>query len=171
MSVASPERWNHEAVTMSVARGCIFDTNAKSPSPKGRFDFVVYDDGLLAIHGNYLRTAILGGSGGAGAGGPSIAAVGAVVGTEGLRGYDLKRFAATASHGRDELLAGHPSNHFLPVSEIAGLVLRHRWYEHSLQVDDRDTGTRTYRWKPKLNRIDYVVQLLTSTFGVLFRVE
>jgi hypothetical protein len=170
MSVPSPEQWKHEDVTTSEARGCIFDTNAKSPSPKGRFDLVVYDDGLLAIHGNYLRTAILGASAGAGAGGPGIAATGVVAGTAGLHGYDLKRFATTASHGRDELLAGHPANHFLPVSEIAGLLLRRRWYEHSLQVVG-GIATRTYRWKPKLNRIDYVVELLTSTFGVLFRLE
>lgn len=155
---------------MPVARGCIFDTNAKPPAPKGRFDLIVYDDGLLAIHGNYLRTAILGASAGTAAGAPVIAAAGAVAGTEGLDGYDLERFVATASHGRDELLAGHLSNHFLPVSEMTGLVLRRRWYEHSLQVGG-PTYARTYRWKPKLNRIDYVVELLTANFGVLVREE
>jgi hypothetical protein len=153
-----------------AARGCIFDTNGKPPSPKGRFDLLVYDDGLLAVHGNYLRTAILGASAGAGAGGPGMAATGMVAGTAGLHGYDLKRFAATASHGRDELLAGHPANHFIPVSDIAGLLLRRRWYEHSLQVVG-DAAARTYRWKPRLNRTDYVVELLTSTFGFLVRVE
>jgi hypothetical protein len=97
-------------------------------------------------------------------------AAGALAGTEGLRGYDLRRFAATASHGCDEFLAGHPSNHFLPVSEIANLVLRRRWYEH-LQEVAGPTTARTYRWKPKLNRIGYVLALLTSTFGSPLRVE
>lgn len=152
-----------------VARGCIFDTNAKPPSPKGRFDLVVYDDGVLAAHGNYVRTAILGASAGIGAGGPGLAA-GAVAGTVGLRGYDLKRFAAMTRHGRDELLAAHTSNHFLPASEMAALVLRCRWYEHSLQIE-RVAGGRVYRWKPRLNRTDYVVELLTATFGALFRAE
>lgn len=152
-----------------VARGCIFDTNAKPPSPKGRFDLLAYDDGLLALHGNYLRTVILGASAGAGAAAPGIAEAGAVAGTDGRRGYDLKRFVATAGHPRDELLAEHPSNHFMPVSQIAALVLRRRWYEHSLQVDG--ATARTYRWKPKLNRTDYVVELLTSTFGDLVRYE
>lgn len=151
-----------------VARGCIFDTNAKAPAPRGRFDLLAYDDGLLAIHGNYLRTAILGGSAGAGVSGASIAVAEAVAGTAGLHGYDAKRFAAAASRRRHELLAGHTSNHFLPASEIAALVLRRRFYEHSLRVE-RVSGAWTYRWKPRLNRVDYVIDLLASALACASR--
>ena len=152
-----------------AALGCIFDTNTKAPSARGRFDLVVYVDGLLAIHGNYARTVMLGARAGAGVSGPGIAAASAAAGTAGLRGYDLKRFAKLAGERRDELLARHPSNHFLPVPATGELVLRRRWSEHSLQVV---LGARapTYRWKPRLNRADYVIELLSSTFGILFRI-
>lgn len=152
-------------ISTPAARGCIFDTNATPPSRRGRFDLIVYSDGVLAIHGNYVRTAMLGASAGAGAGGPG-ATVGAVAG---LGAYDSKRFMAVARCERDELLARHSSNHFLADSDIARLVLRRRWYEHSLQVDS-GSSVRAYRWKPRLNRVDYVIDLLKSTFGGLVKV-
>lgn len=149
-----------------AARGCVFDTNLKSPAPRGRFDLVVYDDGLVAIHGSYVRTAMLGASAATGVGVPGTT-VGAA---KGLGRYDLKRFTTVATCGRDELLARHSSNHFLPESDIFGLVFRRRWYEHTLEVD-LDSVARIYRWKPKLNRVDHVVELLITTFGAIFVVQ
>jgi hypothetical protein len=120
---------------------------------------------VLAIHGNYVRTVMLSASAGIGAGG-QVATVGAV---SGLAGYDLKRFTAVAKCEREGLLARHPSNHFLARFGIGGFVLRRRWYEHSLQVDS-ESRVCTYRWKPRLNRVDYVIDLLNSTSGDLIKV-
>jgi len=144
----------------SAPRGCIFDTHAKPPSPKGRFDLVVYDDGLLALHGNYRRPARTQGTG------EPPAGVSAVP----MRGHDLKRFTSIAGQSRDELLARHPSNHLLATSDITGLHLRRRWTEHVLRVEVGGEE-RTYRWKPRLNRPGYVIDLLSSTFGSLFKME
>jgi hypothetical protein len=145
--------------------GAIFDTNSK-----GRFDLVVYDDGLLAVKGTYVGAALLGagagmaGAGGGGLGGAAAAGAGVATGRAAGRRYEAGRLVRVLRSGREELIATHP-NFFIARGAILGLVLRKRWYRHALTIRTRDDGAgRTFEWKPALNNFAQVQQLLTSAF-------
>jgi hypothetical protein len=136
--------------------GAIFDTNSK-----GRFDLVVYDDGLLAVKGTYTGVALRGASAGmVGTGGGGLA--GSVA--AGGRGWEAQRLARVLATGRPEL-AGKKPNFFIPRHAIVSLMLRKRWYRHSLIVRTHEnTAGRRFDWKPRLNNFGEVQEILTSTF-------
>lgn len=130
--------------------GTIVDTNSR-----GRFDLLVYADGILAIKGTYigvvLRTA-----------GPGMG-VGADLGGG---AYEQRRIAKQLDQSRDALLTTDEGNHFVPASSVTRLELRKRWYGHSLLIVSHDVREgRKYEWKPALNTFAAVNQLLESVFG------
>jgi hypothetical protein len=131
--------------------GAIFDTNSN-----GRFDLVIYPDGLL------VGVALLGAGAGAG---------GAGIGQASGQSYERRRLAAKLDHPRDQLIKERP-NFFIPRETIVDLVLRKRWYGHSLKVRTHtgDPG-RTFAWKPKLNRFKEIERLLEAAFPGLVRRE
>jgi hypothetical protein len=132
--------------------GAIFDTNSQ-----GRFDLVVYDDGLLAIKGTYVRAALRGaGAATAGTGLPGGFATGGT--------YEAKRLARVLESERAALVM-KPPNFFISRDAIVGLVLRRRWYRHSLSVLTHESAAeRRFDWKPMLNNFAQVQELLASTF-------
>jgi len=137
-------------------KGAIFDTNSKD-----RFDLVVYDDGLLVVKGTYTGVALRGagagmvGTGGGGLGG-SVAAGG--------RAWEAKRLARLLTTARPEL-AGKEPNFFIPRQAIVRLMLRKRWYRHSLIVRTHENSAgRRFDWKPRLNNFGEVQEVLASTF-------
>ena len=144
--------------------GAIFDTNCH-----GRFDLVVYEDGLLAVKGTYIGVALRGaGPGmvgaGAGLGGAAAAGTGGSAAFAAGRTYEAERLARVLESARAELV-DHKPNRFIPREAIVGLMLRKRWYGHSLTVrtDEHSVGER-FDWKPKLNDFAGVQELLTSVF-------
>lgn len=145
-----------------VPVGAIFDTNSK-----GRFDLVIYDDGLLAVKGTYAGVALRGagaGLSGAGFGGEATGAGETAGGS-----YESRRLHDRLSVGRDALISDAP-NFFIPRGSIVELVLRKRWYGHSLVVrttDDPDG--RRFDWKPKLNNFADVEASLQSVFSDIMR--
>jgi hypothetical protein len=145
--------------------GAIFDTNSA-----GRFDLAVYDDGLLAVHGTYLGVALraagagMVGAGGGGIGGAVAAGSGVAAGWTGGSRYEASRLARVLEAARDEVIGTEP-NFFIPRESIIGLVLRRRWYGHSLTVRTHANNTgRKFEWKPKLNDFAQVQELLTAAF-------
>ena len=136
----------------------IFDTNSK-----GRFDVVVYEDGLLAIKGTYVGVALRGA--GAGLGGPG-AGIGAASGSS----YERTRLAEKLRAGRQKLLSD-PSTFFVPRESIVELALRKRWHGHSLIVRTNDHPDRKFDWKPALNNFATVEQQLRSAFPDLVHRE
>jgi hypothetical protein len=152
--------------------GAIFDTNSK-----GRFDLLVYDDGLLAIRGTYVGVALRGGGAGmAGAGGGLTAAAAAGAGTaagwSGATTYEGRRIAKILRQSRDEVAAANPSNFFIPLASMKGVLLRKRWYSCSLTVrTSADPDGRKFTWKPALNHFAHVHELAQSAFGDLLTVE
>ena len=153
--------------------GVIVDTNSG-----GRFDLIVYEDGILGVKGTYVGVALrAGGAGMVGGGGSGLsggAAVGAgsAGGTLACRGFEQKRVSKLLAMPRSDVLAGDPANHFIPVEEVVGLVLRKRWHGHSLTIVTRDQPTgRKYCWKPALNNFDRVCGMLQAKFGESLAVE
>jgi hypothetical protein len=147
--------------------GAIVDTNSG-----GRFDLIVYEDGILAVKGTYVGVALraggagMVGGGGSGLSGGAAAGAGSAGGTLAGRGYEQKRVSKLLAMPRSEVLAGDPENHFVPVGEVVGLVLRKRWHGHSLTIVTRDKPTgRKYSWKPALNSFDRVCGMLQAKFG------
>jgi hypothetical protein len=138
-----------EPLADSPLLGAIHDTNSH-----GRFDLLVYDDGILAVRGTYFGVALLGAT--YRAGGRSA------------RRYETKRIEKLLRDGRDLALRHDPRNFFIGRAEIAALRLRKRWFERSLTVERLDpAAVRTYTWKPALNSFDQVSFLLQSAYGDL----
>jgi hypothetical protein len=131
--------------------GAIFDTNCH-----GRFDLVVYEDGLLAVKGTNIGVALRGaGPGavgaGAGLGGAVAAGTGGSASFARGRTYEAKRLARVLESARAELVDQNP-NRFIPRETIISLMLRERWYGHSLTVRKGEhTAGQRFDWKPKLN--------------------
>jgi hypothetical protein len=145
--------------------GVIVDTNSG-----GRFDLIVYEDGILGVKGTYVGVALR--AGGSGLSGAAAAGAGSAGGTRAGRGYEQKRVSKSLTMPRSEVLAGDPKNHFVPVEQIAGLVLRKRWHGHSLTIATRDHPSgRKYSWKPALNNFDQVYSMLEAKFGESLAVE
>jgi hypothetical protein len=147
--------------------GVIVDTNSG-----GRFDLIVYEDGILGVKGTYVGVALraggagMVGGGGSGLSGAAAAGAGSAGGTRAGRGYEQKRVSKLLTMPRSEVLAGDPKNHFVPVEHIAGRVLRKRWHGHSLTIATRDHPSgRKYSWKPALNNFDQVCSMLEANFG------
>jgi hypothetical protein len=147
--------------------GAIYDTNSK-----GRFDLVVYSDGVLCLRGTHfgvaLRAAGIGMvGGGGGLSGGILAGGGGSAGFGAGRSYEERRLVTALASGREEA-AKRRAGFFIARDTIIGLALRQRWYGHSLTIrtTDDDAGRR-FDWKPRLNRFDDVEALLRSTFGNL----
>jgi hypothetical protein len=147
--------------------GVIVDTNSG-----GRFDLIVYEDGILGVKGTYVGVALrAGGAGMVGGGGSGLSGATAG-GIRAGRGYEQKRVSKLLTMPRSEVLADDPKNHFVPVEQIAGLVLRKRWHDHALTIATRDHPSgRKYNWKPALNNFDQVCSMLEAKFGESLAVE
>jgi hypothetical protein len=152
--------------------GVILNTNSR-----GRFDLLVYDDGLLAIRGTYIGVALRGGGAGmAGIGsrltGAAAAGAGTAAGWSGATGYEGKRIGKILQRSRVELVEADKVNFFIPRSSVSGVVLRKRWYGCSLTVrTDADPAGRRFTWKPALNNFAHVRDLTLAAFGDLLHVE
>jgi hypothetical protein len=121
--------------------GAIFDTNSK-----GRFDLVIYGDGLLAVKGTYLGVALRGA--GAGIGG-SGAGIGAASGSS----YERNRLAEKLRAGRREVLTDPPT-FFVPRESISDLALLKRWHGHSLIVrTNEDPGRPQVRLETRAEQL------------------
>jgi hypothetical protein len=166
----SPERPHTE----SRVFGVIVDTNSK-----GRFDLIVYTDGILAVPGTYVGVALRAGGagmGGAGGGSPAsagvIAGTGAAIGAAGGRTYETGRLAKTLARPRSEVLEAEPKSFFVDRGKIVGLVLRKRWYGCSLAVKTQDQPDgRKFEWKPALNNFSNVRNAVEEAFGDLVSEE
>jgi hypothetical protein len=160
-------------VTSKQPLGVIFDTNSS-----GRFDLLIYDDGLLAVRGNYVGVALLGagaGLGGAvgGLAGGGIVGAGAAVGHTRPKGYRGKRIAKLLQRSRQELLEEHGVNFFLALTAMSGVVLRKRWHGCALTISTEAAPVeeRVFTWKPALNNFGYVRELAGTAFGDLLSIE
>jgi hypothetical protein len=150
--------------------GVIVDTN----SPDGRLDLVIFPDGILAVRGTYVGVALraagagMVGAGGAGLSGAGAAGAGAAGGAVAGRTYEEKRLSKLLVKPRSQILTEDPKSNFIPVDLITALVLRKRWYGHSLRVITKDKPTeRKYSWKPALNKFARVQAMLQATFDDL----
>src|ERR1035437_4604750 len=97
--------------------GFILDTNGA-----GRFDLLIYPDGVLAVRGGYGDTVALSAQGafaGAGILSSSPPAVPA-------------RISRLLPLSRADALAGDARNFFIPRATLLGVELKKRWYGHSL---------------------------------------
>jgi hypothetical protein len=136
--------------TSPAPLGAIFDTNSR-----GRFDLVVYGDGLLAVKGSYKGVALRAAGVGSGA-----AAAGWSAGTT----YEMTRLKGMLKDGREHALA-QKSSFFIPDDSIVGLTLRKRWYGHSLTVrTQNEISGRKFEWKQKLNDFDHIEKLLRCAY-------
>ena len=137
--------------------GAIFDTTSR-----GRFDLVIYADGLLGVKGTYLGVALRGGGAGAGAAG---------LGQSSGEAYERKRLATKLESGREQLLREAP-NFFIAREVIRDLALRKRWFGHSLTVrTEFEPEGRKFDWKPRLNVFDEVERVLRVAFSDRVRRE
>jgi hypothetical protein len=141
--------------------GAIFDTNSD-----GRFDLVVYDDGLLAVRGTYIGVALRGaGAGGVGAGGAVGAGVGSGLGSSGAKSYENKRLEKLLQRPRGDII-DDPVSFFVEKEEVTDIILRKRWHGCSLTVCTRaDPRGRKFSWKPALNNFAAVENLLKDVFA------
>jgi hypothetical protein len=140
-------------------RGAIFDTNSN-----GRFDLVVYDDGLLAVKGTYVCIMVRGAGAGLGSAGTGGAGV-AVGSSAGASSYEAKRLAGVLESGREQLVRQEP-NFFIARDSILSLTLRKRWHGHSLTIrTEEDPAGRRFEWKPALNKFSQVQEQLAIAFG------
>src|SRR5450631_3883119 len=101
--------------------GVIVDMNSG-----GRFDLIVYEDGILGVRGTYVGVALRAGGagmvgGGSGLSGAAAAGAGSAGGTLAGRGYEQKRVSKLVAMPRSEVLSSDPKNHFIPAEEIVGL--------------------------------------------------
>lgn len=147
--------------------GAIFNTNSR-----GRFDLVIYNDGILGVRGSYWGVALrAGGVGMVGAGGGGVAS-GAVaggaggLGSRGARSYETKRLSRILSRPRHEIIDSDDRSFFIQEDVITKAVLRKRWHGCSLTIKtDVDTAERDFSWKPALNNFAYVRDVLTAAIG------
>lgn len=146
--------------------GAIVDTNSA-----GRFDLVLYEDGILAVRGTYIGVALrAGGTGMMGAG--AAAGGGAAAGNLAGPGYEEARLSKLLREPRSAVLADHASNHFIPVDSVVHLLLKQRWHEHSLTISTGEhPDGRKYKWKPALNDFKRVRSMLEAKFGALLTVD
>lgn len=152
-------------------RGVIVDTHSK-----GRFDLVIFADGILAIHGSYVGVGLIGagagmvGAGGSAAGSAAAAGLGLALGASGADRYEAARVSKALRAGRAEALSADPRNHFIAGEGLQELRLKKRWYGHSLAVVTPIwPGGRVYGWKPALNRLPDVKELLLGTWPHLVK--
>jgi len=146
--------------------GAIFDTNSD-----GRFDLVIYGDGILAVKGSYLSVALRAAGAGMVGGGGASAGAAAGEGARAGKSYEERRLAKLLdANSRTELVV-HDKNHFIPRDTFDRLVLRRGWTECSLTVVSRDVPDRSYRWKPALNDFGAVEEALRSAFGDAVQVQ
>ena len=135
--------------------GAIYNTTSR-----GRFDLVVYRDGLLAVRGTYANVALRAAGVamiGAGVGAGAVAAGAA----RSAASLEARRLRAALGAGRDSL-AHEGANFFIAREAIVGLSLQKRWHRHSLIVrTHEDDAGRRFDWKPALNRFESVRQVLT----------
>jgi hypothetical protein len=139
--------------------GIIRDTNSR-----GRYDLLVYASGILAIKGNYWRTARLAAGAGVGAGGLAPAVLGAAISRAVSGKADRSSEDKTTQAAPADLVALHTQNFFLPASDILQLALEKRWYGVHLDVESSFEVCRRFSWKPALNNFHYVREILRSTF-------
>ena len=147
--------------------GAIYDTNSK-----GRFDLVVYADGVLCLRGTYVGVALRAAGigmvgGGGGLSGGVLAGGGGSAGFGAARSYEERRLVSALASGREEAVK-RKAGFFIPRDTIIGLALRTRWYGHSLTIrtTDDDAGRR-FDWKPRLNTFAHVQEILASAFPQL----
>jgi len=154
--------------------GAICDTNSK-----GRFDLILYEDGLLAVKGTYTGVALrgagvgavgLGGGGGLGVG--AAAGLGAGVGAGVGRSYEGRRLGKVLGHPRAEILTQNPKNFFVDRSSITGVLLRKRWHGCSLTITTQaQPGGRVFSWKPALNNFSYIKSVAAAAFGDILHID
>lgn len=136
--------------------GFILDTNGA-----GRFDLLIYPDGVLAVRGGYGDTVALSAQGafsGAGILSPSRPALPA-------------RISRLLPLSRADALAGDARNFFIPRSTLLGVELKKRWYGHSIVlITQTEPAGRRFQWKPAFNRFEAVQQSVSSAFGAIVRV-
>jgi hypothetical protein len=145
-----------------VPVGAIFDTNSE-----GRFDLVIYEDGLLAVKGTYVGVAFRGA--GAGLSGAGFGAASTGAGASSGGSYESSRIQRKLTAGRAALI-DKPPNFFIPGASIVELVLRKRWHGHALTVrTHEDPFGRRFDWKPKLNNFAEVETRLRSVFPDMVR--
>jgi hypothetical protein len=139
-------------------RGAILDTTSN-----GRFDLVVYDDGLLAVKGTYVGVMLRGA--GAGLGSAGRGGAGVALGSSAGVSYEAKRLARVLESGREQLVRQEP-NFFIARDSILSLTLRKRWHGHCLTIRTaEDPAGRKFEWKPALNKFSQVQELLAIAFG------
>jgi hypothetical protein len=139
--------------------GAILDTNSN-----GRFDLVIYEDGLLAVKGTYVGVMLR-------AAGVGIGGAGPAVGWSSGSKYETKRLAERLRCGREQLVHREP-NFFVTAESIVGLALRKRWHGHSLIVRTHEhTEGRRFDWKPRLNSFPQVEGQLWAAFPNLVHRE
>ncbi|GEM_PF-3604550 len=147
--------------------GAIFDTNSD-----GRFDLVVYDDGILAVKGTYLGVALRAAGAGMVGGGGAAAGAAAGEGAKAAKTYEERRLAKLLDARSRSELVGQDRNHFIARGSFDRLVLRKGWTECSLTVvGQAPEPDRSYKWKPALNDFGTVEEALRSAFGDALHVE
>jgi len=147
--------------------GVIVDTNSA-----GRFDLVLYEDGILAVRGTYMGVALRAGGIGMVGGGPAAAGGGAATGNLAGRGHEGARLSNLLQEPRSAVLRDHASNHFIPVDSVLRVALKNRWHEHSLTISTREhPDGRKYVWKPALNDFKRARTMLEAKFGALLVVD
>jgi hypothetical protein len=149
------------AVGAQQPAGVVFDVNAK-----GRFDLVVYDDGILAVRGTYAGVALRAAGVGMVAAGPDTTA-GATIGAAGASAYEARRLAKIiGGRTRDEILELSAQNSFIPRDTVTAVVLRKRWYGCSLVLcTSMEADGQRFTWKPALNDYASIRTVLKTVFG------
>lgn len=147
--------------------GVVHDTNSH-----GRFDLIIYEDGILAVKGTYVGVMLLGagagmaGAGGSGLGGAIAAGTGAAAGSTASNSYERKRLAKLLSQPRADIIASNAANFFIARTDITGVVLHKRWHGCSATIRmQADPDGRKFSWKPALNKFSSVRDILETAFG------
>jgi hypothetical protein len=151
--------------------GVIFDTNSH-----GRFDLLIYPDGILGVRGTFLGVALRGvgagmvGAGGSGLGGATTAGIGVAGGSNLGKNLKGKRVSRLLTRPRSKILELHVQNFFVPITGISVLQLHKSWSECSLNViTSENPSGRSFRWKPALNSFNMVREVITTAFGDLLQ--
>ena len=141
--------------TSHLLIGAITNTNSK-----GRFDLLVFSDGMMAIRGSYVGVVLR--AGGAGSGAAPAAGMGWGAGGA----YDDSRISRAMAVPREELLRQDSRNFFLELTKMTSVVLERHWYGHGLTVfSTTNPSGRRFTWKPALNQFHYVRDIVTQAFG------
>jgi hypothetical protein len=145
--------------TTASLLGAVFDTNSR-----GRYDLLVYDDGILAIRGNYRNAALAAARGGT-LGGPGFG----LGPSQPPSLYIPRILGPLIDLSRDQLLARDEShNFFTPTASITAVQLTKHWYAHSLTLTTSlGPDGRRYSWKPAFNHWPYVKELLHRALPTL----